>query len=221
MQAARDHFLAAAGFPAQQDIHRGAGQLQDLAAQVQHGPGHAEQAAVELVLEVDLHAQAAVLLYQAAFLQGAAQALQQPLGGEGLFDEVIGAQAHGLHRLWHVAVAGDHQEGQLAVDGLHGLEQGHAIHAGHAQVADDHAREVGIEALQAVLGTGFHPHLEAGKFQPLAYGFADGRLVVDEDHLGCHGYSSLALSTGRRRLNTAPSPWLAAARLPPSSWTMA
>ncbi|MNN13033.1 hypothetical protein D3C81_1260500 [compost metagenome] len=218
VQAARDQFLAAAGFAADQHVDRRRRQIQHLPAQGLQGRGDAEQARLDVLAQVGLLAQLAVLQHQLALVHGAAQALQQGLRAERLFQEVVGALVHGLHRHRHVAMAGQEDHRQLAVQLLRPLQQAETIQAGHAHVAQDHAGKVAAELLQAILGAGERLHLEAGQFQPLLHRFADARLVVD-DHHRIHSLSS-PRSAGRRRLKQAPPSRLPASRLPPVSMTM-
>ncbi len=51
-----------------------------------------------------------------AALDGVAHDGHQPLGAERLFDEVVGALAHGLHGHRDVAVAGDQDHRQFGID---------------------------------------------------------------------------------------------------------
>ncbi|MNP02041.1 hypothetical protein D3C76_938790 [compost metagenome] len=218
MQAARDQFLAAAGFAADQHVDRRRSQLQHLPAQGLQGRGDAEQARLDVLAQVRLFAQLAVLQHQPALVHGAAQALQQGLRAEGFFQEIVGAFAHGLDRHRHVAVAGEEDHWQIAIQLLRPLQQAEAIQTGHAHIAQHHAGKVAAELLQAILGAGEQLHLEAGQLQPLLHRFADARLVVD-DHHRIHSLSS-PRSAGRRRLKQAPPSRLPASRLPPSSMTM-
>jgi hypothetical protein len=82
--------------------------------------------------------QAAVLQDQLAFFQGAAQAAQQVLRGEGLFEEVVGAVAHCLDRHRHIAMASQQDHRQVRVIRLQAFEQLQATHARHTHVAYDH-----------------------------------------------------------------------------------
>ena len=219
VQAAGNQFLAAAGLATDQDVHRGRRQGQNLPAQRFHRLGHAEQTRIDLVLETGLLLQAPVLQHQAALFQRAPQTAEQALGREGFLDEVVGALAHGLHRHRHVAVPGDHDHRQVAIDRLQVGEQLQAVHAGH--IADDHPGEGLVQRSQAFLGAQAQAHLEAGQLQPLLHRFADRRFVVDEDHLVAHVVTLVSSgAAGRIRLNTAPASALATCRRPPSSWTI-
>ncbi|MNP02129.1 hypothetical protein D3C76_939720 [compost metagenome] len=182
VQAAGDALLAAAGFAADQDIDRQAGQVQHLSAQLLQALGHAQQGGFEARLEVGLCVQLAVFQHQLAFLQGTAQAAQQMLRGKRFFQEVVGAVAHGVHRHRHVAVAGQQNHWQVGVIRLQAFEQLQAIHARHAHIAEDHPGEMAGQSRQAILGTGEQLHGEARQAQPLLDGAADARFVIDDDH---------------------------------------
>ena len=191
VQAAGDPLLAAAGVAADEDIDRGGGQFEDLPAQGFHRLGHAEQLRLDAVLEGELLAQLAVLADQAAFFQGAAHAVEQAFGGEGFLDEIVGALAQGLHRHRHIAVAGDQDHRQVAVQRHQLVQQLQAIAAGHAHVADHHAGEVAVDQGQGLLGTGAALHAKPGQLQPLLHRLADRRLVIDHYHPTAHVTSSL------------------------------
>ncbi|MCY1297384.1 hypothetical protein D9M70_468210 [compost metagenome] len=182
VQAAGDQFLAAAGLAADQHVDRRLRQLQHLAAQLLHAGGEAEQARVDALAQVGGLAQAAVLQHQAALVEGALQALQQGLRAERLFQEVVGALAHRLDRHRHVAVAGEEDHRQVAVELLQAFEQGQAVHAGHPHVAQHHPGKVAAEVGQAVRAAGEQLHREAGQLEPLLHRFADAGLVVDDHH---------------------------------------
>ncbi len=72
--------------------------------------------------------------------------------GEGLLHEVVGAGVHRLYRHGDVAVTGDQHHRQARVEGLETLQQGQAVDAGQADVADDDAGEVAVDPLQRLLG---------------------------------------------------------------------
>ncbi|MNR10937.1 hypothetical protein D3C85_1272120 [compost metagenome] len=125
--------------------------------------------------------QAAVLQDQPALFQGAVQAAQQALGAEGLFQEVIGAGAHGLHRHRHVTMAREQDHRQVGILLLELFQQLQATHAGHAHVADDHAWEMPGQLRQTVFGSAEQLDLEARQAEPLLHGAADTGFVVDDD----------------------------------------
>lgn len=111
--------------------------------------------------------QPAVFQHQLALFQGPAQAAQQVLRGEGFFQEVVGAAAHGLHCHRHVAVAGQQDDRQVGVFRLQAFEQLQAIHARHAHIADDYPGKVLRQVCQALFGACEQLHAEAGQAQPL------------------------------------------------------
>ncbi len=186
VQAARDLFLAAAGIAPDQHIDVGAGQLQHLAAQVVHGAGNAQQHRFDTALAGELLAQLAVFADQSALVLGAAHAVQQAFGCEGLLDEIIGALTQRLHRHGHVAMAGDHDHRQFRVQRDQAFQQAEAVQVRHAHVADQHAGKVPVDQAQRFACTGAGAHAEPGQLQPLLHRFADCRFVVDEDYLAAH-----------------------------------
>ena len=115
VQRARHHLLAGPGLAKNQHVGLGSGQCADLLAQAQHRPGLAEQACRQLLAVGQGQAQRAVVQHQLAQRQGTPHAVKQRLAGEGLFQEIVGTGAHGLHRQLDVAVTGDEDHRQLAV----------------------------------------------------------------------------------------------------------
>ena len=192
VQAAGDQFLAAAGLAAQEHVDRCRRQVEDLLAQADDARRDTEQAAGEGALVVDPAVQLAVLQHQPALFQGAAEIAEQRLGAEGLFQEVVGALAHGADRQGDVAVGGEQNNRQVGIQRLQPFQQGQAVHAGHAHVADHHPGEIRGHRRQAVFGAGEQPHLMPRQLQPLAYRFADAGFVVDQIDLSLHGRRPLA-----------------------------
>ena len=160
MQCARHHFLAGAGFAEDQHIAVDPGQGADLLAQAQHGWRLADQACRQGMAVRQGHAQAAVIQYQTTHSQGATHAVEQVVAGEGFFQEVIGAGAHGLHGQRHIAVTGDQQYRKFRVLLLQLLQQLQAVDAGHADIADHHARPVTLDARGDAMGVGQAADLE-------------------------------------------------------------
>jgi hypothetical protein len=109
--------------------------------------------------------------------------LGHAVGVEGLLEEVVGADLHRLDRHRHVAVAGDEDDGQPAVDAHQLLQERHAVHAGHLDVGDDDARIVRAHGLQRLLGAGEGLGVEARERQPLADRLAHVLFVVDDRDL--------------------------------------
>ena len=194
-------------------------------AQLLDRRARAHQAAHEHAAVGELAAQRAGLDGAGADLGGAAAEIGEPVGVERLLDEVEGADAHRLDRHRHVAVAGHQDDRQAGVDRLQPAEQRHAVHAGHADVADDDAVEVGAERLQRGLGGLEGERLEARELQPLRDALAHVGLVVDDRDLAicvsCWSLGGLGLarrSRGSSSSKTAPpSGALRATSRPPSS----
>ena len=129
MQGTGHDFLAGAGFAEDQHVGGGRRQGADLLAQALHGRALTEQTALQLLAVGQGQAQAAVVHHQATQIQCATHTVEQFFAGEGLFQKIVGAGAHGLHSQRHIAVAGDQQDRQLRVLGLNLLEQLQAVEA--------------------------------------------------------------------------------------------
>ncbi len=195
VQGTGHHLLAGTGFAMDEHICLGRGEGADLVAQAGHAWGLADQPGLQLMALGQGQAQAAVFQHQVAGAQGAAHAVDQGVVGEGLFQEVIGAGAHGLDRQGHVAMTGDQHHRQFGVALVQLGEQLQAIDAGHADVAHHHAGPVAHGSHFQVAGIGQRRHLEAGQVQGLAQGQAQVGVIVDQQDLaggveggqGAHG----------------------------------
>ncbi len=182
MQQARHHLLAAAGLAVEQDVDRRRGDVADHQLQFLDGRRAADQVGHVGVLGAR-GAQLAVLQHQVAPLLGAPHGVEQAFGGEGFFDEVVGAAAHRRHRHVDVAVAGDDDHRQLGVERGGVGQQLQAGAAGQAHVGDDDAGEVGAQQGQRLLGAGAGTHREAAQLQRLRGGQAQRRFVFNQDGL--------------------------------------
>ncbi len=112
--SARTRSLPLPVSPADQDVDRGAGQFEDLPAQVFHRPGNTDQLALDTALVGHLLAQLAVLTDQTALIQGTAHAVEQALGVKGFSIKSSGALTQRLHRHGHIAMPGDQDHRQVA-----------------------------------------------------------------------------------------------------------
>ncbi len=88
-------------------------------------------------------AQRPVLHHEPPLLLCAPGALDKTIGGKRLGDEVIGAVLDRLHRHRYVAVPRNKDHRQVRIERQDLAEKGKPVHAGHADIADDDAREVG------------------------------------------------------------------------------
>ncbi len=219
MQGAGDDLLASAGFAEDQHIGLGRGQCTDLLAQAQHLWRVPYQARTELLAVAESQAQAAVVQYQPAQGQGAAHAVEQRVAGEGLFQEVIGTSTHGLHRQRYVAVAGDQQHRQVGVLAVQFGQQFQAVHAGHADVADHHARPVSGQTCGEPVGFSQGQDVQAGQVQGLAQGLTQVWIVVDQYHLNrVVDTHTLRSSDGCRLTPGEPARNFKVNSAPPSLW---
>ena len=203
VQAAGDQLFAAAGFTTDQYVDRQRRQIQHLSAQRLQTTGHAQQRRVEFGAVVGQLMQGAVFQHQPALVQRPAQAAQQGFRAKGFFQKVVGAIAHGVDRHRHIAVAGQQNHRQVGITTLNLGQQLKAGHAGHAHVAEDHAREVPRQLRQALIGAAEQLHLETRQAQPLLDGAANAAFVVDHHHGIQHGLWA-SRSMGKVTVNTAP-----------------
>ena len=184
VQGAGDQVLADAGFPEQQQVRVGVGELGDAASQLLDRGRLADDARSERILCRQFVLQLAILQRQQTLVASPPGAFHQPVGGEGLFDEVIGPLLHGFDRHGNVAMPGDQDHGEIGVDLPHGAQKVEPVHARQADVADQNARPVGLDLLQCLLRRLVEPDAEAGQLQALLIGQAQVELVVDEQDVG-------------------------------------
>ena len=180
VQAARDEFLAGAGFALDQHVGGAVGEPGDHLPDALHREGVADQARFDLVAAFEAVAQVAHLDDEAALLERAAHDFDEILGRKRLLDEVVGAVLHRLHGHRDVAVAGDQDDGQFGVDGLHLAQEGHAVHARQADVADDDAAEVLLQPALALFGAADALGRDAFELQRLLAAEADVGVVLDD-----------------------------------------
>lgn len=189
VQAARDQFLAGAGLAVDEHRRVGGGHVIDQRAHRGHRLGAADDARARRRPR-QLAAQGAVFQLQRAALDGAAHGLGQALGGERLLDEIERAVAHRLHGHRDIAVAGHEHHRNAGAERLAMRQHVEPAGARQAQVADDHAVEIGVDPADRLLGAGVGLDLEAGKLQALRGGLADGRIVFDEENVQAFGHGS-------------------------------
>jgi hypothetical protein len=183
VQAARDEFLAGAGFAEQDDVGRLGRQVQHQLAHPHHGGAAAEHARFDPFALLQLAPQVQVLQHQAALVERAAAYLDQQVGGKRLFDEVVGALAHRAHRHRHVAVAGHQDHRQAGCGGDRVTEQLQAVHARQPDVRQHDAAKIGRQQWQGRFRGGACGHRQASQFERLGGPFADHGVVFDEQHL--------------------------------------
>ncbi|MNY31287.1 hypothetical protein D3C86_1654450 [compost metagenome] len=130
---------------------------------------------------------------------------------ERLFDEIIGAVAHGVDRKLHITMARHQDDRYFRIELAHLLQQRHAIHAGHPDIADHDAIKAVTDEFERMLGTREHGDGKAGKLQRLRGGKAQLLLVINQQNPR-HGHSAAAstrqAAAGNSISNSAP----------PSSW---
>ncbi len=168
VQGMRDQRLARAGFPVDQHVVVRLTKVEDVLAQPLHFIRRADEFLHDDRAIRQFTAQRAVVQRQAAVLRRALGQFGHPVGVERLFKEIERADAHRLDRHRHIAVAGDHDDRQAAVEAHQALQEHHPVHAGHADVGHDHAGEFGVYGFQRILGRGIGLGLEPAQGQPLA-----------------------------------------------------
>lgn len=102
---------------------------------------------------------------------------------DGLHDVIIGADFEGARFFIHAAIGGEHQDGNVASEGVSAksLDHFHAIHAGHLTVCHD---DVGMDLPRFFVA--FRPvaclyHFEAFQFEEIFHDQADGGRIFDHE----------------------------------------
>ncbi|OBX35027.1 hypothetical protein A8U91_04097 [Halomonas elongata] len=175
--------LAGAGLAEQQHVGLDAADALDHGGQTLDHRGAADESRPGgRLLRFQFGLEGAVFQAETTFFAAAPYHFDQALAGEGLFQKVPGALAHGFHGGGNVAVTGDQDHRQVRIASADLAQQGHAVHARHADVTDHDAGKIGLEFCQGGLGTFERTGRVAGKFQRLARGDAQVGLVVDDHH---------------------------------------
>src|SRR5262245_7085977 len=152
---------------------------------------------------LEARAERGVLALEPGVLEGAADRDQDLLERQGLLDEVVGAQARGLHRGLDRAVARDHDHDRLgarALDLGQGLE---AVHPAHPDVEEGDVGELVSEEPERVGAAADRGDAIAFVLEHVAEGRPDGRLVVDYEYV-LPGHLSYAPAGHPRRERGAP-----------------
>ena len=89
-------------------------------------------------------------------MQGALDEQQQAVGFKRLFHKVIGTVFHGLNRGFDIAVARNHDGGNLGVELANPFLQLQPVHVGfvHPDVKDDQRRRVFLQVFARLLSIG-------------------------------------------------------------------
>ncbi|AEK62079.1 hypothetical protein CFU_2252 [Collimonas fungivorans Ter331] len=224
VQLARHHFLAAAGLAVDQDVDHGRPDAADHGADL-FDRGRLPDQARHVRMRHPGRLEAPVLQDQAALFLRPVGGFHQPLGGERLFDEVVGAGAHGVDRHADVAMAGHHNHRQV---GIQRHDLGQQFQAGTSRqphVGDNHAGKTraqpGLRLFHAIAGMDGKP----AQFQRLRNRFPHCLFILDQYCFQrCHPclhQDSTVSSKGMRNTNSAPpSLWLFAVRRPFIACTM-
>ena len=152
VQQSSYQFLAGSGFAHQQDIGVGIGNLADGCPEVLGRRGDTDKTRAGGTVCFELGAQRSILQGEHTLLQGFGDRLDQTLRRVGFFQEVIRAIAHCLDRGGHVAVTGNQNHRQIAVNSVQPPLQLGAAHAGHADITHHHPWPIIGDVLQGLLG---------------------------------------------------------------------
>jgi hypothetical protein len=145
-------------------------------------PVHHRRLADRLHHRLDMAAQIDVFALQSFILEGTLDCQQQLGQRDGLLDEIVGTQPGRLHRGFHSAVSGHHDNGAGQVAALGPLaQQGDAVHILHPDIEQDQVRTPRPARLAcgfAVFGRGYRVTLV---LEDVLHEVADIRLVIDDE----------------------------------------
>ena len=170
VERVRDQLLAGAALAADEHRHVGVGDPVDGLEQPAHRRAGADDA-LEAVGAVHLLEEPAVVAAQQHAFHHAADDHPELVVVERLRDVVRGAELHRLHRGLLRAVGGDHDHGEVGIEGAGALEDLHAADAVHAQVGDHEVEAAGLDAAERLLAARWRsrpgsPPSRAGRAAP-------------------------------------------------------
>ena len=180
MERARHDLLAGARLAKDQHIHIGVGKRADLFAQTLDAQRSPDEAGSHFVAAVECRAQDAVFQNQPTLFERAFDDRVEPRDGEGLLDEIIGPDAHGIDRHLHVAMAGDQDDGKGGIDGERLAQQVEPVDPRHADVADSNGIGIVPDLGQQRGAVAMDAHRQAFQLQALGEGIAKIVVIVDE-----------------------------------------
>ena len=106
--------------------------------------------------------------------------VEQALGCERLFDEIVSAEPHRLDGNLDIAVPGDHHHRKLRVDLLRASQQFEPVNAFHFQVGNENTGKIHVQLADGRGGVLMRDEFEASKLQPLRYRLTHRGFIIDE-----------------------------------------
>ncbi len=223
MDRARDQLLSGPALAAHEHLRVALRDLLHLGADLFERPALPDH----LVGRAGQRAQPLVLALERLQLERALHGHLQSLGAERFLDEIHGAEADRLHRLFDGAVARHQHDRQIGMGPLHRLEERDAVLAGEAEVGEEEVDLLVAEHVLRFLGARGREDLVVA-LQARGGLEQDGGFVIDDEDadLGCAHDAASALmplpgrsrparlpaSTGSRRLRACRRPGSSRAR---------
>ena len=206
MQRPRDDFLAGPGIADDQRIGIRCPDRADPVAEIHHDLGPAGQARLQVVPLARHGPETPVFEHQAAPVHRPTDDAGEMLGGERLLQEVVGSLPHRLDRQLHVAVPGDQDDRDFAVEVADPMQERHPVRSRHPDIRHHNAIEAVAEKLEHMVGIGEGDDGQPIKLERLRRRPAQLLLVVHQkDTLLAHSAAlrtSVATSSSMRK--TAP-----------------
>ena len=182
------------------------------------GRGAAQQARGGIAC-LDLRLERTVFQHQRPGLERLFHDGEQIGGRAGLFEKVEGPRGHAAHGGRNVTFAGQQDHGEFGVGGVGKFEQRKAILAGHANVADDHARKARHDVILGLDIAARKHGDQVGQFKRLSQRLAHRSVIVYEKHPTGHAATSSPAGTSSTVKIAPPSGWFPPRIAPPKLWT--
>jgi len=180
VDGAGDEFLACAGLAGDEDGLAGGGDVGDLAEELLHAGGVADEAG-EFVAGLEAGAHAAVFEQDGAAFGEAVDAEEEVLGGEGFGDVVVGAELHGGDGGGDGGVAGHEEDIDAGFAGIDLEEEVETGHGGQDEVGEDDVDVGGAQFGEGLFGGGGGEGAIAIALEESSADGADAGIVVDDE----------------------------------------
>ena len=188
MDRPRDEFLARSALAGDQRAGPRLGELLHHADRVAQRRVGADDR-IQTVRAPDLPAKGEVLLDQTLHAQQPIDRDEDVVEDERLGDVVAGSELDGLHRTFHRAESGDHDDIRVRGHVARLGQDGQAVHLRHANVQQGHVNPARLEAPQGLLAVAGQHDLEPDLAKDFRERFANRFLVVGDQNYFCVHYA--------------------------------
>ena len=142
---------------------------------------------------------------QPPHLECVAKRDQKPIRVQGLFEEIEGPAAGGIHSRIDRPMAADHHNQRLGIFFTDFPEHFKPIHALHLHVEENRVRTESVEGRERVLAIGRNLHLMIFILEELTEDVSNRSLIVYDQQL-CHGHSQQSRRSEPALTDPRPAP---------------